>query len=194
MKQLREFLSALKPGLVEGDVAETVEGLLIKYWREISGSESQATTPGKLSGRIESLCWEPPHLLFKIERHGGTVFGSTLAEIHLWTVDIEKKAATVSGGRFRRVKPLDRPLDTKRLAADIATLIKRQAKNSRLKWLTNREVRLNMSTAIPATSRQTTQTRRKRFRSDLRNCLKGTGWRVESRGSATYVTLTDSSP
>jgi hypothetical protein len=78
LSRLKALLIKARPGPVENT---EVEGLLIECWGLLGGSSQEGTTADKLSGRIENLRWQPPYLLFQIERHGGTVMGSSRAEI-----------------------------------------------------------------------------------------------------------------
>jgi hypothetical protein len=45
--------------------------------------------------RAEDVAWTPPFLTFTLERHGGTVNGSSRAELHHWEVNIETGVATI---------------------------------------------------------------------------------------------------
>jgi hypothetical protein len=57
--------------------ASELETLLKECWYEFEGADDTKMWPSKLTGRMEDITWDPPILTFKIERHGGTVMGST---------------------------------------------------------------------------------------------------------------------
>jgi hypothetical protein len=84
---LRAHLSTLPSGAVQ-DISK-LEKLLVDVWDMLPGSSAQGMRSYKLSGRMENPAWQPPCLTFQIERHGGTVMGSTRAELHTCHVDIE---------------------------------------------------------------------------------------------------------
>jgi hypothetical protein len=76
---LREFLDSIE----SGPVADTslLEGLLANCWDDLSQSSAAGMEAYELHHRMEHVRWQPPILFFVIERHGGTVLGSTRAEL-----------------------------------------------------------------------------------------------------------------
>ena len=54
---------------------------LVDAWPNLPGSDDQSTFAEKL-WRTEKLEWRPPMITFRLERHGGTVNGSTRADLH----------------------------------------------------------------------------------------------------------------
>src|SRR5262250_2809176 len=90
---LRGFLGSQPPGRLPPAASETVRGLLMTGWDELRGSGDEHTYAEKLY-RAEDLTWDPPILRFILERHGGTVRGSTRAELHRWEVDVDRGVAT----------------------------------------------------------------------------------------------------
>src|SRR4051794_5739582 len=91
--KLQTYLSGLAPGPIT-DAAE-LEGLLEPCWHAFVGSDNGGMEGRKLLGRMEDGAWDPPLLTFTVERHGATVLGSTRAELQKWTVDLEKRTASL---------------------------------------------------------------------------------------------------
>jgi hypothetical protein len=73
---------------------ETVIRLLTEAWGHLSGSTDTSMEAYARDGGPADLEWNPPILSFTIERHGGTVLGSTRAEKQRWSVDVVQRAAT----------------------------------------------------------------------------------------------------
>ncbi len=85
MNALIEFLTNLAPGPISD--TSGLQKVLANYWESIEGSNAGGMRAYKLSGRIEKPKWVPPLLTFEIERHGGTVQGSSRAELQRWTIN-----------------------------------------------------------------------------------------------------------
>jgi hypothetical protein len=178
LAKLRRLLQHAPPGLLSEDLAGEVKPLIIGCWHDLSGSEAESTIADKLWGRMEELRWEPPHVRFEIERHGGTVMGSSRAEIHYWSVNVETATAGCSTGRFRQIQPRNSPLDVKPLVEQVVREIRARTKStSNLKWLAPDKVRVIIGKLIPADCpEQTLLGRRKRFRRLLELRLAQLGW------------------
>jgi len=136
----------------------------------------------KLHERMESVEWSPPHLQFTIERHGGTVHGSTRADLQRWDVNVQRGTATLIAGGVRQLRKLQRRLDVTPLADTIAALVLAGADDPRLHWSADRRgVQVQIARVIPAASAsQTITSRRKRFRVALDEKLKTVGWYARS--------------
>jgi hypothetical protein len=82
--------------VVPGEVADTteLERLLAASWHKFSGDDG-GMSGQKLLGRMENVAWAPPKLTFTIERHGGTVRGSTRAELQHWEVNADQQTAAI---------------------------------------------------------------------------------------------------
>ena len=189
VEELRRLLRTLASGPVRS--RDEVSALLAAAWGCFPGSAETSMEPWKVQ-RAENLRWEPPVLSFEIERHGGTVCGSTRAEIQRWEVNLETlRACYYSAGR-RQLHPADKSLDTKRLASEVADQIGRCGKVKYLQWLSESRVRVLVGVLIPATNRQTTAGRRKRFATQLQELLQACGWR-RALGTAphTYKKLSE---
>src|SRR5262249_29182080 len=98
---LRAFLATQPPGTLLPGSAEKVVGILEACWIDLEGSGEESMHAGKLA-RAEDLIWHPPILSFVIERHGGTVLGSTRAELHRWEIDVDRGSATCDPQAGRR--------------------------------------------------------------------------------------------
>jgi hypothetical protein len=176
LEDLRNFLSQLAPGPVV-DV-QTVERLLFESWGELGGNRSGGMTVEKLIKRTENMTWNFPVLEFQIERHGATVSGSVFAGVQVWRVDVQEAKADLDDNEKKRpVGERDKPLKTEPIVTEIETLILGRKEDPRLKWVSPRYVRVEISKVIPTTNKQTTSTRRRRFIEALEEQLKVAGWR-----------------
>ena len=172
MKQLLQYLSSIPAGPIS-DTAK-LEPLLVDCWDEFAGSEAEAMTCFKLRGRMEDVEWNPPVLNFVIERHGGTVMGSTRADLQLWSLDVEAKTASWWHRGRRQVHPMAARLDVRPMAEEIARLVIDRQEDERLKWYEDGRVRVQIGKILPQGSayKQTLEGRRRRFR---RECRLGPG-------------------
>jgi hypothetical protein len=143
---------------------ESLERFLMQLWPSLTiVGDDRKLEPYKLLNRTESVRFEEPFLYFDIERHGATVQGSITAEVHTWRVNLATKQAEIIASKKRRVAPADERLDVKPLAAEIADAIQNHKNDRRLKWVTDNKVRVLIQDIIPATNKQTTSNRRRRF-------------------------------
>lgn len=179
MDSLKKYLMSLK----SEQISETkkLEELLSKCWHQFQGSDNERMHGDKLHGRMEGVNWNPPVLSFIIERHGGTVIGSSRAKKHHWILNIDDMTATYSISGYRQIKPMDKRLNTKKLGKEIAEIISNRTDDFRLKWYGDNEVRILIGEAIPATNKQTTSNRRKRFKRVLGEQLDKIGWKEIKR-------------
>jgi hypothetical protein len=99
MDGLKRILSAMEPGAI-AETAE-VERLLAGCWDDLGGVDEGGMQGYKLLNRMEDVVWRPPVLSFVIERHGGTVMGSTRAELQHWSVDVDERTTARSGWSWR---------------------------------------------------------------------------------------------
>lgn len=170
--KLREHLDAHG---VDGDRKELVL-LISNAWGELHGSSANAMATHKLS-RIEKPTWVAPHLGFTIERHGGTVMGSTRAELEHWDVDLDARTAVPSERvGYRQLHPAAARLDVKPLAEDVFRSMRERREDERLKWVDDGSVRVVIAKVVPdAGFRQTVDGRRKRFRNALEELVVQAG-------------------
>ena len=127
---------------------------------------------------MENIYWNPPLLSFEIERHGGTVNGSSRADLHVWVVDMNSLEASCSTGRRRQLTPMSRRLDVKQLAIEISILILDGTKDDRLKWESESKVKILISKIISDDGvGQTVSGRRKRFRKEVERNIEEHHWK-----------------
>lgn len=176
MQQLLEYLSTMSPGQI-ADVGQ-LDSLLAACWDQFDGGNAEGMESYKLLGRMESISWNPPVLSFTIERHGGTVLGSTRAELQSWEVNVQNQSAVCGTGGHRQLEPMRPRLDVKPIAAEIVELIVNRQDDNRLKWKPDGSVRVLIGNILPSGSavNQTLQGRRKRFRTELERLLTNHGW------------------
>jgi hypothetical protein len=180
---LAAHLATLPPGLVQDK--DAVERLLIKEWHGLSGSDDGGMQSRKLNGRTESMEWNPPVLTFTIERHGGTVNGSSRAELQRWRVDTAERSAKIASSGRRQLRPAAKRLDVRPLAEAVAKAILNSSESELVKKLPDGRIRVLIRTVIPDSEfEQTTAGRRKRFRKILEPLLTAAGW--VSAGVNTY--------
>jgi hypothetical protein len=183
VEALRGFLRALPVGPVENaalvDVLAAAWGLLDRDDRSMEAF--------KLN-RLAAPRWDGSVLTFSVERHGGTVLGSTRAEVQRWEIDPDAASARLTGRTHRQLHPMAPRLDVRPLAAEVAALILAGAEDDRLKWSVDRSVAtVRIGKVIPAESaaRQTVTGRRRRFRAALDRELEGhrigSSWRYMRR-------------
>ncbi|MCP4603802.1 MAG: hypothetical protein GY847_25340 [Proteobacteria bacterium] len=173
---LRRYLITIQPGHIS-DPDRVVE-LLIQCWKDFEGRDETKMEEHKL-GRAEEVEWKPPILGFIVERHGGTVMGSSRAELQRWFVNIEERTAYCGESSYRQLSPRQAPLNAKKLATDIASLVTTKDRRTEyLKWFDDGTVRVIVGKILPEGSavKQTLIGRRKRFRKELREVLKESGW------------------
>jgi hypothetical protein len=191
MRELTGYLKNLGHGPVEH--TDRLERLLAKVWGDLGGDQA-GMTGDKLIGRMEQAEWTPPKLSFSIERHGGTVLGSTRAELQRWTIDLDSQTATCERTGHRQSSPMAKRVDVEPIAEEIAEKIVNGQPDDRLRWLGDGSVRVQMGKIFPDRSgfRPTVQGRRRRLRDALIERLNPMGWvhlgrntfgRIQPRGS-----------
>lgn len=175
-KPSQGLLDALPPGPID-DTAQ-LERLLANQWQHFTGSNDGGMDGYKLLNRMENVAWNPPMLTFQIERHGGTVMGSTRAAIQEWTVDLNAMTATCELVGYRQLETRQPPFKAKPVAQGLAQLILAGKEDAGVKWNGPNEVRVQVGKILPEGSavKETLAGRRKRFREELQKALAGTGW------------------
>ena len=123
-------------GLPSGPIHDTdrIETLLSNAWGEFYGSDAGGMLAEKIRGRVVDLTWEPPLLSFCIERHGGTVQGSSRAEIQYWVLNMTSLSATYSVASYKQLKPRNPPLDIKPMVATLIEAISNQSEHQWIRW------------------------------------------------------------
>lgn len=181
-EEFRNYLKDLPPGAISNENEQKVMSLLVNCWEDLSGSENTSLKYYKLP-RAENLTFIPPHTLtFEIERHGAAVKGSVYGEVHKWTIDLLNCSAKCDRNYKRRVlSERARPLKVEPLVEEIVNQIINLYKTAEnLKWSSDRKVKILIGNIIPATNKQTTVSRRKRFRDKLEASLAPHGWHPTS--------------
>lgn len=178
---LADRLNGQPPGYLHDESGE-ITNLLTLAWDELANGRQTKMDATKV-WRIEKLHWMAPVLSFEIERHGAAAFGSSRAEIQRWTVNLDTRQASCESVGRRQLRPAAKPLKTQPLVEKIAKLILKHRKDDRLKWISPAKVRVEIGLVIEETNPQTTQGRRRRFRSDLEKELQKAGWKP-AKGSA----------
>ena len=154
-----------------------VEPLLAAEWNSLScHSDDHKTSPEKLYGRMEEVSWNPPFLRFKLERHGGTVNGSTRAELHYWVVNVEERTCGIERIGKRQLHPMSERVYVKPVAEEIAAIILRNGDDPRIKWTPTRDkVTIKLSQMLGGEFEQTRAGRRKRFQAVIEPILTAKG-------------------
>ena len=177
VKALQDYLVGLPPGSIDDSVE--LSDVLAEAWESLAGSDEGGMQAYKVRERMESTKWSPPHLEFTIERHGGTVLGSSRATLQTWSVDVAQGTVDlVRGGSFRQLRPASAKVDVVPLADAVAAAVLSGGNDRRLKWSADRtSVRVQIGELIPDEGpMQTTASRRKRFRAALNERLSAAGW------------------
>jgi len=173
---LSKYLYKVGPGPISD--TNHLDSLLAECWDALDGSDAEGMEGYKLNGRIEDAEWNPPALSFTLERHGGTVLGSSRAELQEWNIDINARTATCSIVGHRQIHPMAPRLDVLPLAQEVVKLILEGKKDERLTWYENGSVRVHIGKILTESSamRQTLAGRRKRFRNAVESLLGENCW------------------
>jgi hypothetical protein len=148
----------------------------------------------KLRGRTEQMVWESPWLRFRIERHGGTVNGSSRGEFQHWVVDVTQASTGFHQSGFRQLHPRQAPLDVRALVDSLVAAVISGTDANGLRRFPNGEFRILIGEVLPENSAvaQTLAGRRRRFRAALAPKLEAAGydeirrdrWRPRSASSS----------
>jgi len=172
---LRAHLATIQPG----ELADTtdLERLLAACWDQFSGDYG-GMDGYKLLGRTEDVTWLPPKLTFTIERHGGTIMGSTRAELQHWEVNVEQKTAVIVKCGHRQLKPMAERIYIKPLVESILAAIRSGSENELVAKHDDGTFSLNTTLIFPKGSavRMTLEGRRKRLREAVATVLVKEGW------------------
>ena len=141
-KQLEIILVGLNTGLLNDIDTSRVEGFLAEHWHQLVEDVDGGMQGFKVRGRTEKMEWQPPVLSFKIERHGGTVLGSSRAELQHWQLDTVHRVAGFNGDSYRKLRPMNCRLDIESIAREIAPLILERREYDRLQWTRSGKVRI----------------------------------------------------
>lgn len=192
IKSLRGYLSSIPP--TENLSSEQVDHLiplLKKGWWYLSGAGEGKMGKGKLE-RIEQVSWAPPNLRFIVERHGGTVMGSSRAELIRWTVDVNEGIASSEPAGHRQLYKMAGRLNVRLGADEILDIIAQDKDDVRLRWSPDRQrvtilLRRTLEQAaaeqgVPSGYASTMEGRTKRLKKELTPRLEAAGW-IPLRGN-----------
>jgi hypothetical protein len=180
MKELASLLNKTEPG----EVANTtkLEKALSAAWDDLAGAGDGGMDCWKLLGRMEKVIWQPPFLSFVIERHGGTVSGSTRAELQHWAVNLDTMTAEITKTGHRQLYPMKKRVKVEPIKDEIVKKILAGEDDPRLKWR-GKAVHVVLSRVFPneAGAKRTIEGGRKRLREGVKMELIGHGWCCEGR-------------
>ncbi|GAB1482883.1 hypothetical protein MASR2M78_16990 [Treponema sp.] len=160
---------------------ETILTLLTKAWNSIQGTEQTSLFAEKL-WRIEELEKKEGKLYFQIERHGGTVNGSSRASLYSWEIDLASGKAIITKETFRQLSKAEKRLDVRPIAQELANSIISKQDNPYLHWNSEKtSCKILISEVIPATNMQTTMARRRRLRSEINSLINSAQLEVTDR-------------
>lgn len=155
-----------------------LDRLLAVHWAELRGSDDGGMEGYKLLGRMERVRWQPPVLAFVVERHGGTVMGSTRAELQHWEIDVAERTARLVKVGHRQLESMAARTDVKELAAEIALRIVSGEDDDRIKWFEDRSVKILVTKIFPTGSgfQRTVSGRRRRLGQYIAEAISEFGW------------------
>ena len=169
------FLAGIKQGQVE-DTGELARHLS-DVWNDLAGSHDQKTTPNKLTSRpLEDVIWSPPLLLFALERHGGTVNGSSRAELHRWEVDVERWQASIKSKGRRQLTKQDKKYNPASDIDAICEAVQSKVNSNGLEYRSDGSIKVVVGKIVVASNNQTLAARRRRFRDLLLKRMSEIGY------------------
>ncbi len=176
MNTLQELLAALPPGPIPAD--NKLDKALATCWDGFRGSGEGGMKDDKLLGRMENVQWQSPILKFTIERHGGTVNGSTRAELQHWELNLDDQTASIVKEGHRQLQTMAPRVSVKTIAEEIVALILSGNEDERILRLDDGSVKVRVSKIFPDGSgfKQTVEGRRKRLVECVRDQLVERGW------------------
>ncbi len=190
LQKLRETLRSVPAGPITDDqLYREIVRLLGECWEQMPGTHETAMRDFKLN-RAEQVSWDYPVLSFILERHGGTVLGSTRAELQRWTVNLESGSVGQSVETFRQLTPTAPRLDVKPIVTRVCEAVRQGSgsdckltKSGIVSWPDENRVIIKQGVLIPDDGfRQTVADRRRRFRDALIKQMKAQGWELERVG------------
>lgn len=182
MKDLRDYLAGVAEGRLAGS---EVDRPLASCWDQFQGSGEGGMQAHKLHGRMEDVRWAPPILSFVVERHGGTVNGSTRGELQHWQVNLDEKTAQIVKSGHRQLKPMAKRISIQATAQEVVGLALAGAADDRIKWFEDGSVKIVASVVFPTRSgfRRTVEGRRKRLLEYVAEGLQPHGWKKTTGGT-----------
>jgi hypothetical protein len=129
--------------------------------------------------------WQSPNLLFTLERHGGTVNGSSRASLHHWQVDTNNWIACIIKKGHRQLKKQAKKVYAKQKCIEILDIITQLKDHIWIKWAPDHtQARLFITYVVPDDGKQRTISgRRKRIKEELPKYLEPEGWMLQYSGN-----------
>ena len=179
---VRSLLDALEntAGTISDDLKPRIVSLLAQCWNELTGSHETAMEAFKLE-RAEELSWDPPILSFTIERHGGTVQGSSRAELHRWSINLQEATGSCEQGGYRQLTPPARRLDVRSIVEQTCEAVQLGPASTSdvIEWKSADEISIRHGALIPDNGpKQTVAGRRRRFQRELQDRMESIGWKL----------------
>jgi hypothetical protein len=122
---------------------------------------------------MKGVEWNPPMLSFTIERHGGTVMGSSRTEVQGWWVDAQAKTVYCEKVSHRQVRPMQRRIYIKPLVESILPAMRSGSENELVDKHDDGTLIFPKGSAV----RMTLEGRRKRLREAVADVLLKEGWK-----------------
>ena len=177
MNILKKTLAAISHGEIVD--LSGIDRLLAEHWHNLNGSSDGGMEGYKLLDRMEDAQWNPPILRFIVERHGGTVCGSTRAELQHWEVNLDSETAEITKTGYRQLEPMAPRISVKGLAEKIAQAILNGDDDKRFFIDShNGDLVVNASAIFRAGSgfKRTVEGRRMRLCKYIEEILTDNGW------------------
>jgi hypothetical protein len=186
-------LNDIPQGAIQGSARDEIIELLAGCWQDLEGADETSMEAWKIR-RAEDLSWNPPLLSFTIERHGATVHGSSRAELHEWTVNLNLATAHCAQGQYRQLKPTAPRLDVKPIAARVCDAVQQGpasncdlVKQKIVVWRDSGHCSINHLALLPRDGpRETVAGRRRRLRDELRKGMQALGWQLVGHRSMKF--------
>lgn len=172
----------LKEGPLDEEQARRVIGELTECWHRLGGHKETAMKADKL-GRAENLRVEGGRLRFDIERHAGTMNGSTRATLYTWELARNGNSVGIVHDTYRQLKATAKSytkVDARKDAQAVIRVVTGRRKNRGEMHVidTNKVVIYANRFVILGDYKQTRIGRRKQFIMALNEVLPARGWVV----------------
>ena len=176
--QLGPILAEIGTGILPESEKNRVEQFLAENWDELAGKSARGMQGYKVVDRTEEMRWQPPVLSFTIERHGGTLVGSSRAEMQCWEFDLVRCVAEPRMGGMRQLSKMNPRLDVASIAAEIAqAILERREDDDRLEWTSGNVVILSGKIlGKGSVSKPTLEGRQKLLRKGILHRIEQHGW------------------
>lgn len=176
-------VSVFLMGCIDGPVDKSNElvALLQQDWHLFDGHSATCMSADKLP-RIEKLAWHHPVLSFEIVRHGAQKFGSKLAEVQHWQINLDSMQAVAESIGHRRVAAFASPVRTTQVGLVVREISEALAAGvgqltDLVQWCSPDKVRIDIARIFPNNGpKKTLESRRNRLRGALRSRLDSEGW------------------